>query len=104
MAKAKFDGVIEAVHYTPDGKLAWVRAFERRGPTFSDRILLDRDSLLERMKSGKKFVIGQRVEYLSSTFEVSQSLHLEQQDGTDVIVAGDGAPGKGDSLQGVQVV
>ncbi len=35
MAK-KFDGVIEAVRYK-NGQIAVVRAFERRGTTFSDR-------------------------------------------------------------------
>ena len=104
MAKAKFDGVIEAVRYASDGKLIWVRAFERRGPTFSDRIILNREALLERLKAGKKFVAGQRVAYLSSTFEVSQPIHLEQRDGVEVVVAGENTAGKGDLLEGVPVV
>jgi hypothetical protein len=104
MAKAKFDGVIESVHYAPDGSLAWARIYERRGPTFSDWVLLDRAGLVERLKAGKKFVLGRRVEYLSSTFEVSQPVRLEQRDGSEVIVAGDNALGKGDSLPGAPVV
>ena len=104
MAKVKFDGVIEAVRYALDGKLIWVRAYERRGPTFSDRVILDREVLLERLKAGKKFVIGQRVVYLSSTFDVSLPIRLEQRDGADVVVAGDNVPGKGDLLEGAPVV
>ena len=34
MAKLKFDGLIEAVRYAPDGKIILVRAYERRGATF----------------------------------------------------------------------
>ena len=52
MAK-KFDGVIEAVRYK-DGQIDVVRAFERRGAAFSDRIMIDRKELLERLKEGKE--------------------------------------------------
>ena len=31
MANKKYDGVIEAVHYAPDGQVEWVRAYLRRG-------------------------------------------------------------------------
>ena len=104
MARVKFDGVVEAVRYAPDGKLAWVRVYERRGATFSDRVIMDRQTLLERLKAGKKFVAGQRVEYLSSTFNVTQSIHVEQQDGAEVLVAGEKTAKKGDLLEGVPVV
>jgi hypothetical protein len=40
MAK-KFDGVIEAVRYK-DGQIEVVRAFERRGSAFTDRVMLNR--------------------------------------------------------------
>lgn len=75
MAK-KFDGVIEAVRYAPDGKISLVRAYERRGPTFSDRVLLTRPVLVERLKKGEQFVVGQRTELLASTFETGASLVL----------------------------
>jgi len=104
MAKMKFDGVIEAVRYAPDGKLVWVRAYERRGPTFSDRVLLDRGALLERLKAGKKFFAGQRVAYLSSTFDLKKAVRLDQQDNLEFIVAGDKPTGKRDLLEDVPVV
>ena len=50
MAK-KFDGVIEAVRYK-NGQIEVVRAFERRGATFTDRIMLKRDEFLKRLKKG----------------------------------------------------
>ena len=48
MAK-KFDGVIEAVRYK-NGQIEVVRAFERRGAAFTDRIMLNRKEFLERIK------------------------------------------------------
>jgi hypothetical protein len=80
----KFDVVIEAVRYN-NGKIEVVRAYERRGATFSDRILLDRKTLLERLKDGKRFVTGQRKEYLGSTFDVGKSVKLVGQDGKQVV-------------------
>ena len=29
MAKQKFDGVVEAVRYTPSGQIEWVRAYKQ---------------------------------------------------------------------------
>ena len=71
----KFDGVIEAVRYR-GGKIELVRAYERRGATFSDRVLLGRKMLIERIRQGKRFVTGERREYLASTFEVGKSVNL----------------------------
>ena len=53
----KSDFVIEAVRYK-NGKIDVVRGYQRRGPTYTDRILLDRKTLLERLKEGKLVVIG----------------------------------------------
>lgn len=73
MAK-KFDGVIEAVRYNTDGEIALVRAYVLRGVTYSDRVLLDRETLVERINKGKKFTTGQRKEYLASTFEFGKAV------------------------------
>jgi hypothetical protein len=80
----KFDGVIEAVRYK-NGKIEVVRAYERRGATFSDRVLLDRKTLVERLKQGKHFVTGQRREYLASTFEVGKPVNLVGNDGKQIL-------------------
>jgi len=73
---AKFDGVVEAVRYAPGGKILLVRAYERRGPTFSDQVLISREALLARLESGAQFVTGQRQPFLASTFETGARLRL----------------------------
>ena len=83
MAK-KVDGVIESVRYK-NGQIVMVRAYERRGATFSDHILLDRKELLERLKSGKKFVIGTRKEFMASTFEEGKPVQVLNRAGKDII-------------------
>lgn len=76
MAKDKYDGVVEAVHYKSEGVVEWVRAYLRRGAIFSDHVLIPRADFVSLLKSGRKFVIGQRTPYLASTFETSQAINL----------------------------
>ena len=85
MAGKKFDGVIEAARFAPDGSIVLVRAYERRGATFSDRVLLDRKTLVERLKKGKKFVVGTRTNLMASTFETGRSVRLAGGKGQEVI-------------------
>ena len=96
----KYDGVVEAVHLTSSGKIEWVRVFERRGPTWSDNVLLDRETLIERLKSGKKFVTGKRIVSMASEFEVSEEIELRETGKGDVIVSGK-PEGEKDWLEGV---
>ena len=103
MAKPKFDGVVEAVHYKPDGRVAWVRAYLRRGPTYSDWLLLDRQTLIERLKSGKRFVAGRRVLLKASTFEVTKPLQVVQKNGQEILVVGE-VQADHDCLEGVPVL
>ena len=83
MAK-KVDGVIEAVRYT-DGQIEEVRAFERRGSAYSDRVLISREKLLERLKDGKKFVLGQRKEFFAGTFETGKPVQVVSRGGKEFI-------------------
>jgi hypothetical protein len=84
MAK-KFDGVIEAVRYK-NGQIEVVRAFERRGSAFTDRILLKRNEFLERLKKGKTYVVGQRKEFFAGTFEVQDKpVQVLNRDGQEII-------------------
>ena len=103
MAKIKYDGVVEAVRYKPDGEIDWVRAYERRGPTFSDYRLIDREALIKRLKSGKRYVVGKRIRYLASTFEVSSPLRLVDKGSQEIIVTGDVAANQ-DRLDGVPLI
>ena len=89
MAK-KFDGIIEAVHYK-NGQIVTVRAYERRGAAFSDRILIDRKELLERIKNGKLFAIGTRTEFLAGTFETGKSVQVISRDGKEFLSTRDQA-------------
>jgi hypothetical protein len=84
MAK-KFDGIIEAVRYK-NGQIVVVRAFERRGAAFSDHVLIDRKDLLERLKKGQKYAIGNRKEFLAGTFEVQDKpVQVLEQNGREII-------------------
>lgn len=100
MAKQKFDGVVEAVHYKPDGQVDWVRTYLRRGPVFSDYILLDRQTLVEHLKSGKQYVAGKRIPQLASTFEVTKPLQVIRKGGQEFLATGDLQPDQ-DCLEGV---
>ena len=103
MAKPKYDGVVEAVRYRPDGQVDWVRVFERRGPTWSDYIILKRDELIQRLKAGKKFFAGKRILQMASTFEVSLPIKLVSDGSQDLLVAGD-AQAEKDCLEGVPLI
>lgn len=97
MAK-KIDGVIESVRYK-NGQIAAVRAYERRGAAFSDRLLLDRKTLLERLQKGKQFVSGSREELKASTFKTEKPIMLVKADGHEYIATSESA--RKDELEGV---
>ena len=83
MAK-KIDGIIEAARFK-NGQITIVRAYERRGASFSDRVLIDRKDLLERIKNGKLFLTGARKEFLAGTFEEGKSIKVVSSEGKDFI-------------------
>ena len=80
----KIDGVIEAVRYK-NGQITMVRAFERRGATFSDHVLLDRKTLLERLQKGLQYVTGSREELRASTFTVGKPVLIVKQDNRELL-------------------
>ena len=99
----RLDGVIEAAHYQ-DGELHWVRAYERRGPTWSDHVLLDRETLIERLKAGKRFRTGSRIEFQGSEFEVGPRVTLIEK-GAETRIAVEGATSSArDQLDAVPAV
>lgn len=84
MAK-KFDGVVEAVRYK-NGQIEVVRAFERRGSAFTDRVMLNRHEFLNRLKKGKKYFVGQRKEFMAGTFEVQDKpVQVLDRNGQEII-------------------
>ena len=100
MAKVDYDGVVQAVHYDNQGQVMWVRAFLRRGPIWSDYVMIDRDDLVDNIKSGVRCRTGERLQYLGGTFETSFPVELVKVNNHEVLVAGDGQA-KTDSLVGV---
>ncbi|MCC7117767.1 MAG: hypothetical protein IT310_04515 [Anaerolineales bacterium] len=78
MAK-KIDLVIEAVRYK-NGQIVAVRGYERRGFTFSDRMVFDRKTLAERLQKGKQVLLGAREEFKASTFKLAKSVALVKKD------------------------
>ena len=104
LTRPKFEGVVEAVHYTPEGYVKWVRAYERRGPTWSDHILIDRQTLIERIKNGERFFSGERKEYLASEFEIGQPIRVLQTEGGEVLVTGETQEAMKDTLAGVPII
>lgn len=89
MAK-KIDGVIEAARYK-NGQILVVRVYERRGATFSDRVVLDRKTLLERLKNGQQYVSGSREELRASTFKFGKPVIVVKQDEHELLSTRDNA-------------
>ena len=103
MAKQKLDAVIEAVHLAPDGQIKWVRLYQRRGPTWSDRIIMERNDLIDFLKKGSKVYSGKRIEQMAGTFEVSKPVKLTQKNGLEIVCT-DGAQSEKDRLEGVPLI
>jgi len=68
MKKKSADLIIEAARLKPNGQLEFVRAYHRRGATYSDCVLITRNELLEQLLKGKVVATGQRMHLLASTF------------------------------------
>ena len=101
--KKPYDGVVVAVRYTPHGDIDWVRAFERHGFVFSDRVNLDREALVERLQTGKRFKTGERKPYQGSDFDVMDDIRLIEKNGDHIIVAGQN-PSEHDSLENLPII
>ena len=103
MAKINYDGVVEAAHFKADGQLEWVRVYERRGAVFSDCVLLSREAFAKQLKSGKRYMVGERILNQGGKFTVSKPVHLFNLDGKQVISVGDSRATK-DGLEGVPII
>ena len=89
MARQNDDGIIVAAHYKNAGVVDWVQAYLRRGPIWSDVVLISREALVEQLKSGKNYVTGIRVEYMGMTFETADAVNLITNKDHDILVTGD---------------
>jgi hypothetical protein len=69
MKKKAADIIIEAARFKPNGQVDFVRAYQRRGATYSDCVLITRNELLEQLLTGKAVATGQRMHLMASTFK-----------------------------------
>jgi hypothetical protein len=97
------DGVVEGVRYDANGQVEWVRMYQRRGPTYSDWMLVRRTALIEMLKAGKRVVAGERVPYEASTFKTGSVLRVIESGGKELLTTGETQAEK-DKLDGVPVV
>jgi hypothetical protein len=102
MAQIKFDYLVEAMHYSPTGELEKIRLYERRGPSFSDRIIINRDELIHYLVAGKKVAAGNRVSLMASTFNQTGEIQISGSKEDPVLVMGGEIASK-DSLSGIPV-
>jgi hypothetical protein len=103
MTNQKFDGVIEAVHYSTEGRVKWVRAYLRRESAWGDWVLIDRQELIDEIKSGKRMAIGKRVDFMAGTFDIGSSVQLAGQPGNEVLVISNSAA-ECDNLEGAPLL
>lgn len=89
MAK-QIDGVVEAVRYK-NGQIVTVRVYERRGATYSDHLVLDRKTLMERLQKGMQFVSGSRQDLMASTFTLAKPIMLVKVDDREFITTNSNA-------------
>lgn len=86
----KIDGVIEAVRYK-NGQISVVRAYQRRGATYSDRVLVDRKTLLEHLQKCQTYVTGSREELHASTFKLGKPVVIVKQDDREILATSEKA-------------
>jgi len=98
MARNKMDGVLEAVRYDSSGNIIVARAYERRGVVWSDRTLLERKDLIEKLQQGKHFFTGARKTFLGNEFEPVHEVHYSAGH-----VVTDGNASETDMLAGVSI-
>lgn len=100
MAPGKIDAVVEAVRYDEDGRVVSARIYEKRGPTWSDRVLIDRADLVKRIRKGQRLFTGSRIAQMGGTFEIGKPLRLRKVKDSEILLAGYGDTGR-DMLDGV---
>ncbi len=103
MAEKKYDGVIEAVHFTPDGQVDWVRAYLRRGIAWADYTIIKRQDLIKEIQSGKKMMLGKRIEFMAGTFDVTLPVKVLGTNGQEVLSTSAEKTDR-DCLEGAQIL
>lgn len=99
----KYDLIVEAVHYKPAGEIEWVRAYERRGPAYSDHVIIPRQEFILKLKAGKKACSGQRVPLMAGTFQTALPISIREVNGKTIIIS-EGVQASQDKLVDVPVI
>ncbi len=99
-----FDGVVDAVHYKKTGRIDWVRLFERRGPTWSDHLIIDRKTLLKRIEEGQNIYSGKRILYNASEFELGKKILIDDNGKGEVIITERTQQNLIDLLEDVEII
>jgi hypothetical protein len=95
------DVVVVAAHYGPDRRVDWVQAYERRGRVWGDKVLLDRNALVERLQRRQRIHAG-AARAMPGDFELGAVVEL-QGSGPGAVIVASGKPAESDAL-GVPVV
>ena len=89
----KLDMVLTSARYDESGvRVAQARGFERRGDVWSDTLLYDRETLVARLRSGQRVVVGREGD-LPGDFEIGHRVRL---DGPGWLVIDGGIGGRDD--------
>ena len=74
----KVDMVLTSARYVDGGaRLAQARGFERRGDVWSDTLLVDRETLVQRLRAGERIFVGRETE-LPGDYEIDDPLRLQE--------------------------
>lgn len=103
MGNKKLDGLVDSVRYGADGSVVAVRMYERRGPTYSDWKIVNRDELVKRLKKRQRIAAGDRKRFMASTFQPHYLVRLVGEKGKEKLVTTQETPPPHDQLDGVPV-
>ncbi|MBN1267014.1 MAG: hypothetical protein JXA25_16095 [Anaerolineales bacterium] len=86
-AKKKVDVILVAVKLSENGQMDFARGYLRRGPVWSDLVLLQREQLIERLQTGEKVYTGAETDMVGD-FEIHEQLQIETVNGKDLFIIG----------------
>jgi hypothetical protein len=95
----KYDFMIEAIRLTISGQLESARLYQRRGSSYSDRIIFTRLQLLDQLTAGKRIAAGSRQPRLASTFTVIGEIVRCGKENPSLCLSDD--PASADRLPGI---
>jgi hypothetical protein len=104
MANPNYDYVIEAVRLLQDGQVTLARLYEKRGSTYSDHILMEREKLINQLKNNKLVAAGKRQRGLASTFDILGSIHLAGNRDNPSLILGEDVDADLDTLPGIPLI